>query len=83
MSVLIKIIICSHKFKEHTYLFSNYKFEITISISSSFDNIINIDDNKKIIKVVDLFGRETNKISNSVIFYIYDDGTVDKRFILK
>ena len=30
----------------------------------SFENVINIDGNKKLIKIVDLFGRETNKISN-------------------
>ena len=59
------------------------KFEISSSSSTASNNVINIDDNKKLIKVVDLFGRETNKISNSVIFYIYDDGSVDKRFILK
>ena len=59
------------------------KFEITSQVPSSFENVINIDGNKKLIKIVDLFGRETNKISNSVLFYIYDDGSVDKRFIVK
>ena len=59
------------------------KFEISSQVSSSFENVINIDGNKKLIKIVDLFGRETNKISNSVLFYIYNDGSVDKRFIVK
>ena len=33
---------------------------------------------KKVIKIVDIFGRETNQ-TNQPLFYIYDDGTVEKR----
>ena len=38
--------------------------------------------NKKIIYTVDIFGRETKK-SNQLLFYIYDDGTVEKRIIIE
>ena len=58
------------------------KFSVT-NAPNILDNVINPDGNKKLIKVKYLFGRETNKISNSVLFYIYDDGSVDKRFIVK
>ena len=39
--------------------------------------------NKKIIKKIDLLGREIKDTKNEVIFYIYDDGTVEKRIILE
>jgi hypothetical protein len=57
------------------------KFEIISQVPSSLIDPITTD-NRKLLKIVDLFGRETNKISNSVIFYIYDDGSVEKQFIL-
>jgi hypothetical protein len=38
--------------------------------------------NKKILKVTDLLGRETNQ-TNQPLFYIYDDGTVEKKIILE
>ena len=33
---------------------------------------------KKLIKKIDILGRETNN-SNNLILYIYDDGTVSKK----
>ena len=38
--------------------------------------------NKKLLKVIDLLGRETNQ-TNQPLFYIYDDGTVEKKIILE
>tara|TARA_B110000444_G_C18648037_1_gene504696 strand:- start:507 stop:866 length:360 start_codon:yes stop_codon:yes gene_type:complete len=38
--------------------------------------------NKKILKVIDVLGRET-KQTNHPVFYIYDDGTVEKRIIIE
>ena len=52
---------------------------ITTTILS--DNII-IED-KKILKLVDILGRETNGTRNKFLFYIYDDGTVEKKIILE
>ena len=37
---------------------------------------------KKVIKIVDIFGRETIANPNTPIFYIYDDGTVEKRITI-
>jgi hypothetical protein len=39
-------------------------------------------ENKRLVKVVDLLGRETNQI-NQPLFFIYDDGTVEKKIILE
>jgi hypothetical protein len=38
--------------------------------------------NKEILKVTDLLGRET-KQKNKPLFYIYDDGTVEKRIVIE
>jgi hypothetical protein len=39
--------------------------------------------NKKLLKITDLLGRETKGFKNDVLFYIYDDGTVEKRIVIK
>ena len=36
------------------------------------------ETNKELLKVTDLFGRETKGSKNEPLFYIYDDGTVEK-----
>ena len=40
------------------------------------------DDYKEILKITDLLGRET-KETNQPLFYIYDDGTVEKRIVIE
>ena len=39
--------------------------------------------NKKLIRIVDVLGREANKKSNIILFYIYSDGTVEKKIIIE
>ena len=39
--------------------------------------------NSDIIRVVDVLGRESNVETNQPLFYIYDDGTVEKKIILE
>ena len=39
-------------------------------------------DNKTLIKIVDFLGRETKELKNQPLFYIYDDGTVEKRITI-
>ena len=39
--------------------------------------------NKELLKVTDLLGRETKGTKNDVLFYIYDDGTVEKRIVIE
>jgi len=37
---------------------------------------------RKVIKIIDLLGKET-KQTNQPLFYIYDDGTVEKRIVIQ
>jgi len=46
--------------------------------------IINfVVDNKRLVKVVDILGRESKILKNQPLLYIYDDGTVEKNIILE
>jgi len=38
---------------------------------------------KKLLKVIDLLGRETKVTNNKGLFYIYDNGTVEKKIIIE
>ncbi len=40
-------------------------------------------DTKKLIKIVDVLGRETFPKNKQILFYIYEDGTIDKKYIIE
>ncbi len=46
-------------------------------------SILEISNQKTLIKIVGILGRETNPKANTILFYIYDDGTVQKKIILE
>ena len=50
----------------------------SIVVSSGFDS-----ETKTIIKTVDAFGRVVNNATNQILFHIYDDGSVEKKFIVE
>ena len=55
-------------------------------LGSSTTNLNNENykaNNRSLIKIVDLFGRETEEKLNISLFYIYDDGTVEKKIIIE
>ena len=39
--------------------------------------------NKKLIKAIDILGRKTDEKKNTLLFYIYNDGTVEKRIVIE
>jgi hypothetical protein len=39
--------------------------------------------NKQLLKVTDILGRESKGTENEPLFYIYDDGTVEKRIVIE
>ena len=61
----------------NSFMFSTDECEENTSV---FDNDNDFD--KKLIKIVDVTGREQKSIiKNKVLFLIFDDGTVEKQFI--
>jgi len=45
--------------------------------------IENYKSNKELLKVTDILGRESKGTKNQPLFYIYDDGTVEKRIVIE
>lgn len=39
--------------------------------------------NKKLLKIIDIFGREVNDKQNITLLYIYNDGTVEKKLVIE
>jgi hypothetical protein len=49
----------------------------------SFTSVGEIDSfDKKLLKVVDFLGREISVNSNKTLFFLYEDGTIEKRITL-
>ena len=46
-------------------------------------SILEINSDKRLIKIVDVLGRESNEKNNVTLFYIFDDGIVEKRIIIE
>ena len=72
-------------------------YSVTLINSVGCDSIVNlnltianttglldiIDDKKHLIKITDMLGQETPYRRNIPLFYLYDDGTVEKRIIIE
>jgi len=56
---------------------------MSFSINCNPSSIQEYTTNKELLKVTDLLGRETKGTKNEVLFYIYDDGTVEKRIVIE
>ena len=68
---------------------TNNLYKDTVTWTGSVSSIAAINNpnalnskNRKLIKVVDILGKETIYKGNQPLIYIYDDGTVEKRIII-
>ena len=57
-------------------------FQITSSLPTDVDYPVILED-RNLLRIVDILGREVTPIRNTHLFYIYDDGSVEKRVIVK
>jgi len=46
-------------------------------------SVSEINTNRKLIRVTDLLGKKIQNETNQPLFYIYDDGTVEKRIVIE
>jgi hypothetical protein len=60
--------------------FIHNNFGIDQNIILGIDDIVL--DNKQLIKIVDILDKTTEFKPNTLLFYIYKDGTVEKKYIL-
>ena len=49
----------------------------------SATSIYEINKDKRLVKIIDILGRETKDNKNELLFYIYDNGTVEKKIIIE
>ncbi len=55
-----------------------------LNLTVSTIGILDITNNKRnLVKITDLLGKETPYRRNTPLFYIYDDGTVEKRMVIE
>ena len=54
---------------------------VDLNTTTGIDNIF--PNNNQLTKIVDLLGRESGKSKNQPLFYIYDDGTVEKKIFFE
>ncbi|MBC8266488.1 MAG: endonuclease/exonuclease/phosphatase family protein [Flavobacteriales bacterium] len=53
-------------------------------VNGSISSISETQHNKnKLIKITDLLGRESKKRKKQILFYLYDNGTVEKRIVVE
>ena len=78
-------------------LISSGDYSYSLTNSSGCDSIANINftiiisdifniytsGSKHLVKITDVLGRETKGTKNEPLFYIYNDGTVERKFFLK
>ena len=69
---------CQH-FNQSVNDYHNYTFEV-ISVVTDIEENLPIE--KKLIKTINVLGKKTTK-SNQLLFYLYDDGTVEKRIAIE
>ena len=56
---------------------------VVFTVTNVPTSILEFNLERKLLKITDIFGRETNPKNNTPVFYIYDDGTVEKKIILE
>lgn len=61
------------------------KFDINglIDCNTTSNNEINIIQNKKLLSITDMLGRNIKELKNIPLFYLYDDGSVEKKIIIE
>lgn len=65
------------------YYYFYYNIEVEVPCVNTTTNITGTSFNKNLVKIVDILGREADPSKNIILFYIYDDGSVDKRVIVE
>ena len=61
------------------YYYFYYNIEVEVPCKEMSTNVFDLKkNNRKLLKVKDILGREAKKNSNQTLFYLYDDGSVEE-----
>ena len=55
---------------------------VTTNLTIIISSISEYNTDKKLLKIVDVLGRKAKFTRNTTLFYIFDDGTVEKRMVI-
>jgi hypothetical protein len=56
---------------------------VVFTVTNVPTSILEFNSERKLLKITDLLGKETKRNRTKLLFYLYDDGTVEKRIILE
>ena len=65
------------------YYYFYYNIEVEVPCEGVTTEINEFYTNKNLVKIVDILGRKAIESSNSLLFYIYEDGSVEKHLIIE
>ena len=68
---------------QHLHMQHNNDTSCITTTILSIDELGQSDNIKHLLKITDLLGRETKGTKNEPLFYIYENGTVEKRIIIE
>ena len=56
---------------------------VSFNVNNLPSGILSPNDDKRLVKIIDVFGRIVVEQNNTTLFYIYDDGTIEKKIIIE
>jgi len=62
---------------------SQFNINGLINCSSTFQNNLTNSSERKLVKTIDVLGRESTNVLNNLILYIYDDASIKKVFVVE
>ena len=71
----------TNSFISATYNYQLWNYINKLECSSTNTNYVNSKYKKKVIRKIDPIGRITS--NSNILFYIYSDGTIEKKIIIK
>ncbi len=62
---------------------SQFNINGLINCSSTFQYDLTNSSERKLVKTIDVLGRESSNVLNNLILYIYDDASIEKVFVVE
>tara|TARA_Y100000589_G_scaffold81482_1_gene75351 strand:- start:1552 stop:3522 length:1971 start_codon:yes stop_codon:yes gene_type:complete len=66
-----------------SYYYFYYDIEVDVSCGNATFTSEVLNRDRKLLKTIDILGRENNIKTNNLLIFIYDDGTVERKIITK
>ena len=66
------------------YYYFYYNIEVEVPCENNVTAISDIaKSNKELLRIIDVLGREAKVNSNQTLFYLFNDGTVEKKIVVE